>query len=101
MATGRPKVQLSTEFDATGARAGFEEVKQGARDMATSVEQAGKKAGAGVDAIGAGADKSAKQVDLATRSLIGSIQRTTAAQEAGSRSSADYYRVLAGQRGID
>jgi len=46
------KARLSAEFDATGAKKGFEEVKTGAKDMAQAVAKAGQDAAKGVDALG-------------------------------------------------
>lgn len=99
MSTDDRKAQLGVEVDSTGAKKGFEEVKQGARDMARDVAQSGRTAAGGLDQIGANGEQAAARTDRATRSLINSIQRTTAAMQAGSQSSADYYRSLANQRG--
>lgn len=99
MTTDSRKFQLEAEVDSTGAKRGFEEVKQGARDMAQAVGQSGQTAAKGLDGIGATAEKGAERTDRATRSLINSIQRATAAAQAGSQSTADYYRALANQRG--
>lgn len=95
------KVQLEAAVDATGAKTGFEQIKSGARDMAQGVAQSAQQAGKAVDGIGAGAAPAAQKVDAATKSLIGSIQRTTAAMEAGGRASSKYFEVLAAQRGVN
>jgi len=100
MTTESRKIQLETEVDATGARKGFEEIKTGARDMAAAVGQAGQQAGAGMGAVGSGGDSAAQKVDRATKSIIASIQRTTATMEAGERGSAKFYEALANQRGV-
>jgi lambda family phage tail tape measure protein len=57
-------------------------------------------AGQGLKAVGDGADGASKKVDAATRSMINSIQRTTAALDAGGRSSSKYFEILASQRGV-
>lgn len=101
MTTDNRNVQLGTLVDATGAKRGFQEVKDAAKDMAKSVEQSGQQAGKGVDSIGDGADGSATKVDRATKSIINSIQRATAAAEAGGKSGGAYFEVLAGQRGVN
>jgi lambda family phage tail tape measure protein len=95
------KVQLGASVNATEARAGFQEIKDAAKDMARDVAQSGQQASKGLSDIGAGATKGATQVDSVTRSFVNSIQRQIAVMEAGSKSSADYYRVLASQRGAD
>lgn len=94
------KVQLGVEVDASGARKGFDEVKQGARDMAQSVAQAGTQAGKGLDNVGTGGDQAAQKLDRATKSIISSIQRTTAVMEAGSKGTSEYYAAIAAQRGV-
>lgn len=98
--TDTRKVQLASEMDATGAKTGFDQVKQAARDMAREVAQQGQAASKAVDGIGDGAKGAADKVDRDTRSIIGSIQRTTAAMQAGERGSAGYFEALAKQRGV-
>lgn len=100
MTTDQRKVQLGVAVDATGAKAGFDQVKVAAKDMATSVAQAGQQAGKVVGGIGAGAGDAAKNLDSATRSMIGSVQRATAAMQAGERGTASYFETLAAQRGV-
>jgi phage-related minor tail protein len=99
--TEERRIQLVAEVDTTRTRAGFSEIGQQASTMASSVERSGDQAQRAVSDIGSGADRSARQVEAAQRNLIGSIQRTTAAMEAGSRTGAGYYEVLARQRGVD
>lgn len=93
------KVQL--EIAVAADTSGVDDVKQAVQDLAVAAGQAGDQASKAFDGIGTGADASAQKVDAATRSMIGSIQRTTAVMEAGSRSSAKYFEALAAQRGID
>ena len=100
MTTEKRKIQLESEVNAAGARQGFEEIKQGARDMAQAVGQAGAQAGRGMDGVGAGAQEGAQKVDRATRSIIGSIERATAALNAGGKAGSEYYELLARQRGV-
>lgn len=99
--TEERRIQLVAEVDATGTRAGFNEIGREAGTMASAVAQRSQQAEAAVAGIGGGANRSAAQTESAGRNLIGSIQRTTAALEAGSRSGAAYYEVLARQRGVD
>lgn len=100
MSTETRKLQLQTTMDASGAKAGFKEIKDAGKDMAQSVSQSSQQASKSLDAVGTGAEKSAQKTDRATQSLIGSIQRTTATLQAGSKNTSDYFRVLASQRGI-
>jgi lambda family phage tail tape measure protein len=101
MSTEERAIQLSTSVDATGAREGLAEVSREAGAMAASVERSSRQAGSAAAGIGAGAQTSSRNVEAAQRNLIGSIQRTTAALEAGSRTGSAYYEVLARQRGVD
>lgn len=75
--TEQSKIQLGTEVDATGAAQGFEKVKQGARDMAQGVVQAGQAAGKGMDAIADGAKRAADGFSREEGRLRASIQRAT------------------------
>lgn len=100
MSTEDKKIQLGVEVDATAARGGFAEVKTAAKDMAQAVATAGQQGAKGLDGIGAGGDAAAGKVDKATRSMIQSVQRATAALQAGERGSASYFETLATQRGV-
>lgn len=100
MTTDSRKIQLETEVNATGAKAGFKEIKDAGKDMAQSVAQSGQEAAKGLDAVGTGAASSAQKVDRATSNLIGSIQRATAATEAGKKSGAEFFESLAKQRNV-
>jgi phage-related minor tail protein len=99
--TEERRIQLVAEVNTTQTREGFNEISQQATTMAESVARSGGQAEQAVSDIGSGADRSARTVESAQRNLIGSIQRTTASMEAGSRSSSQYYEVLARQRGVD
>lgn len=101
MTTDQRKTQLAVGVDATGARVGFDQVKAGAKDMAQAVAQAGQQGAKGLDGIGAGGDGAAQKLDKATRSMIGSVQRATAAMESGGRGTAQYLETLAKQRGAN
>lgn len=100
MSTEDKKIQLGVEVDATAARSGFAEVKAGAKDMAQAVATAGQQGAKGLDGIGAGGDAAAAKVDKATRSMIQSVQRATAALQAGEKGGSSYFETLAAQRGV-
>lgn len=99
MTEGR-KAKLQTEVDSSGAKKGFEEIKQGARDVAQTVTQSAQQAGKAVEGIGSGGSGAAQKLDTATKSIIGSIQRTTATMEAGERGTRKFFESLAAQRNI-
>ena len=69
--------------------------------MAQAVAASGEQAAKGVDKIGSGSDVAAQRLDKATSSIVGSVQRATAAMQAGERGSAKYFETLASQRGAD
>lgn len=110
-------VELGTAAAAAGKQAsgGINAIGESADSAANKVDGAAKRlgksladlptpaaeAGQAVGRVGDGGDAAARKIDSATRSMIGSIQRATAAMEAGSKGSTEYYRVLAGQRGVD
>lgn len=99
--TDERRVQIEAEVDTTRTRAGFNEIGQQANQMANQVTQAGERAGRANANVGAGASNAAQRAEAAQRNLIGSIQRTTAAMQSGSRTSAQYFEQLARQRGVD
>lgn len=100
MSTDRRKVQIEAEVDSTGARAGFDEIRQGARDMAQDVAQAGRQAAGGLSPLNAGAAAAGANMSRAEKSMVASIQRATAALQSGGKAGADYYEILAKQRGL-
>lgn len=99
--TDSRRITLETQVDTTGARAGFSEITRQAGTMSNAVRETSQRAQAGVSGIGSGAASTASTVDAAQRNIAGSIQRTAAAMQSGSRSSSEYYESLARQRGID
>ena len=101
MTTDNRKVQLEVEVDATKAKTGFQEIKTSASDMAQAVQQSGQQAAAGLNSVGKGGDGAADNLDRATKSIIASIQRTTAVMEAGERGTSKYFTAIAQQRGAD
>lgn len=95
------KAQLEITADASGVEVGTNKAKRSLKDLGAAAAYAGKEASTGLGEIGGGGAKAAQKVDAATRNMIGSIQRTTAAMDAGGRSSSKYYELLAAQRGVN
>ena len=92
---------LGFAVDSSGAETGIRNVKRSLNNLAETARTAGQTASDGLDAIGDGGSKATKSLDRTTRNLISSIQRTTASMEAGSKSSSEYFRTLANQRGAN
>jgi phage-related minor tail protein len=99
--TNSLKSQLELSADASGVKAGVNEAKKSLASLGATAQAEGKKAAEGMDKIGAGGENTSKKVDKTTRSLIQSIERTTATLEAGGRANVKYFETLAGQRGVD
>ncbi|MDT0137709.1 phage tail length tape measure family protein, partial [Acidovorax sp. PRC11] len=101
MANEERKAQLSFGVDASGVKQGMAEIKRDVREMAQDVQQSGQQAAKGIQAIGDGAPAAAQKMDGATKSIVGSIERATAAMQAGEKGSASYFEALAKQRGAN
>jgi phage-related minor tail protein len=99
--TDERRTQLTVAVDGAEADAGFEQIKRGAQGMAQAVATQADVAAKGVDGIGAKGQASAQKLDRATSSIIGSVQRATAAFQAGEKGSAKYFETLAQQRGAN
>ena len=99
---------ISISADTSGVEAGIDKTKRSlknlgasAQGMAGELARAGREGGAGLDAIGKGGDRAAKQVEQAERSMRNSIQRQIAQMQAGSKTSREYWESLANQRGVN
>jgi phage-related minor tail protein len=101
MTTDSRKLVVAPVVDATGAKAGFQEIKDSAKDMAQAVSKSGQDAAKGIDSVGDGAAAASAKVDRATSNLMGSIQRATAAADAGKKSGSAFFESLAVQRGVN
>jgi len=95
------KAQLEFTADASGVEAGVAKAKRSLADLGATAVTQGKKASEGLDKINDGSGRAAKKVEADTKNLIASIQRQTAALEAGSRSGSKYFEVIANQRGVN
>ena len=98
--TDNRKIQLEAEVS-DNTKAGFDSIKRGAADMGQAVVQSTAKASDAVGKIGDGSDGAAQKLDKSTRSIIGSVERATAALNAGERGTAKYFEALANQRGAN
>lgn len=101
MSTREEKIQLATEVDSSGALQGLKRIEDGAAGMARAVSDSASKAGAGIDAMGTSGAQASAKLDANTRSIVASIQRATAAAEAGEKGTAKFFESLGRQRGAD
>lgn len=76
--------------DASGVEAGLRPAINAANRAGQAITQTGERSAA-----------AARSVEHSQRNIIASIQRTTVAMEAGGRSTASYYELLARNRGVD
>lgn len=95
------KIQGEVSLDTSSADAAFARVEQSAGKMARGVQDQAGKAGKSIGGMGDGGDQAAQKLDRSTKSIIASVQRATAAMEAGERGSAKYFETLANQRGAN
>ena len=79
----------------------FETVTQTVKTKLKELSNTAKDTGDKLSGMGDGTTQSAQKVEQATKSMVSSIQRTTALMDSGARGSVEYYKALANQRGID
>jgi phage-related minor tail protein len=79
----------------------FEQTTTTVKRKLNELGGAANSTGKSLAGMGDGTAKSAQKVEQATKSMVSSIQRTTALMDAGAKGSAEYYKALANQRGID
>ncbi len=98
--TDRRKLQAEFSLDATGVREGAQDAVSAVRQMEGDIRSAGKNAALGLKPLEEMPAKAAAAMTRAEKSLIASIQRDTAALQAGGKASSDYYEMLAKQRDV-
>lgn len=91
---------IEVGVDSRGVDAGFAKIDGAVTRTGKTLENLGGQATAGFNKIGEGGGNAAGKVEAATKNMIGAIQRTTAALDSGSKTSAAYYAALANQRGV-
>lgn len=98
--TDRRKIQGEVSLDASGVREGAQEAIKATKEMAAGMNQAGKQAGEAFEPSKKGANETAQAMSRAEKSMVASIERATAALKSGGKQGAEYYEMLAKQRGI-
>lgn len=109
--TQEKKVQTAAVMDVTGVERSAQDAVRAARQMAEGITREGEKAGKGLEAMGAGAEKAERTVDAKTKSISDRIRRLTqqsqrelaalAAGSAGGAGSAAAVEYEASLRGAD
>lgn len=98
--TDRRKVQIEASLDATGVREGADDALKAVKGMANGMESEGQRGARGMKLPEEQSKQTAAAMSRAEKSMVGSIQRATAAMQSGGKVGADYYDMLAKQRGI-
>lgn len=93
--------ELKFTADSTGIEAGIERGKRSIKSLGKAAEDVGKEGGDSLGKVGAGAQKSAKEIDQATRNMEANLQRQIAKFESAGQSARQYQESLARMRGAD
>lgn len=101
MATENRKIQLQTVLDTTGAKVGFQEIKDAGRDMAQSVAQSGQQASKGLDGVGDGAKRAADSFSREEGRLRGAIQRSTLDLQTLGKTASEKFEARINLQGLD
>jgi phage-related minor tail protein len=94
------KVQVESSMNTGPVARGMAEIEQAAGKMAGKLETEGKRVGKALEGAGDGGEQAAAKIDRDTQRMAASIQRATAAAEAGGRGTAAYFESIAKQRGV-
>ncbi len=92
---------IEVGLDGSKVQEGVAPIARTIENLSKVAKKASKETADSVESIGDSGANASGKIDRATNNMIGSIQRTTAAMESGSKSSAKYFEVLAQQRGIN
>lgn len=92
-------VGVKVVIDGSEVEPGLRKIDEGAAKTARNLESLGSNEG--FAKLGQGAEGAGVKVDRVTKSLADSIVRATAAMEAGTKGTAEYYSALAGSRGAN
>lgn len=96
---------LNTEIkigaDASGVEAGVGRAKKSLASLGEEAVAAARESAKGFEGLGKDGEKAAKQVETASKRVVGDLQRQIAAFEAGGKGTRAYRESLAQLRGID
>ena len=98
---GDKESTLVFKVDGTQAETGVAKVKRSLHDLADTASREGQRGAAGIAGMGAGAEKSAAQIERSTQRQIGEIRRMTAELESGGKATRAYQEAMASIRGVD
>jgi lambda family phage tail tape measure protein len=92
---------FNVEVNSDGVASGVEKGVAAFEKLETAATGAAQKTDSAIKGVAGQSEAAAGKLDSTTRGFINSIQRQTAAADAGSKSNADYIRALAALRGVD
>lgn len=95
------KIQGEVSLSSEGAERALNRVERAGDKMADSLQTSAQKAGAAVDGIGSGANKSAEQFTRAEGRMAQSIKRATANLEALGKTASQKLEIRIAERGLD
>lgn len=95
------KIQGEVSLSSEGAEASLQRVERAGEKMATGLQTSAQKAGAAVDSIGDGADKSADQFTRAESRMAASIKRATTQLEQLGKTASQKLEFQISERGLD
>lgn len=95
------RIQTEVTADISGFVGPLRQGEDKARQFSKTLDDEGKKGEQAFKQPVKGAKGAADEIDRSTRSIISSIQRATAAAEAGGRGTAAYFEQIASQRGAN
>jgi hypothetical protein len=93
--------RVGVEVDSSRAEGGLTRIEAAATRTGRTIRNFGNQGADALNGVGAGSAAAAARVDSATRNMVASIERQTAALNAGKKGSAEYYEEMARLRGLD
>lgn len=93
--------ELKFVADPSGIEAGVERGKRSIKSLGKAAEDVGREGGDSLGKVGKGAERSAKEIEQATRNMEANLQRQIAKFESAGQSARQYQESLARLRGAD
>lgn len=94
------KADLKFGVDGSAVKPGLEQIKRDVDGMSDDVVRSGRKASEGIEGIGKSAPVVTQRIEAEARKWVQSVQRATAATDAGTKSGAEFLQSLGRQRGL-
>lgn len=92
--------RVGVEVDSSRAEGGLTRIEAAVTRTGRTIRNFGAQGADALDGVGAGGAGAATRLDGAARSIVASIERTTAALNAGKKGTAEYFEEMARLRGV-